>query len=29
MGLAFFLSAVALEHVLTPGGVGARERDRA
>ncbi|HEV8563617.1 MAG TPA: ABC transporter permease [Vicinamibacteria bacterium] len=29
LGLAFFLSAVALEHVLTPGGVGARERDRA
>jgi NitT/TauT family transport system permease protein len=29
LGLAFFLSAVALEHGLTPGGVGARERDRA
>jgi len=26
LGLAFFLAAVALERVATPGGVGARER---
>jgi NitT/TauT family transport system permease protein len=29
LGLAFFLTAAALEQVATPGGVGARERDRA
>jgi ABC-type nitrate/sulfonate/bicarbonate transport system permease component len=29
LGLAFFLAALALEQVATPGGVGARERDRA
>ena len=29
LGLAFFLAAVALEGVATPGGLGARERDRA
>jgi NitT/TauT family transport system permease protein len=29
LGLAFFLTAAALERVATPGGVGARERDRA
>ena len=29
LGLAFFLAAVALERVATPGGPGARERDEA
>jgi len=29
LGLAFFLAAAAFERVATPGGVGARERDRA
>jgi hypothetical protein len=29
LGLAFFLAAVALERVATPGGVGAYERDGA
>jgi NitT/TauT family transport system permease protein len=29
LGLAFFLAAVALERVATPGGVGARQPDRA
>jgi NitT/TauT family transport system permease protein len=29
LGLAFFLAAVGLERVATPGGPGARERDRA
>jgi NitT/TauT family transport system permease protein len=29
LGLAFFLAALALEQVATPGGLGARERDRA
>ena len=29
LGLAFFLAALALEQVATPGGAGARERDRA
>jgi NitT/TauT family transport system permease protein len=29
LGLTFFLSAVALERAVTPGGVGSRERDGA
>jgi hypothetical protein len=29
LGLAFYLMAVTLERLLTPGGVGARELDRA
>jgi NitT/TauT family transport system permease protein len=29
LGLAFFLAAVVIERVATPGGLGARERDRA
>ena len=29
LGLAFYVTAVALERVATPGGVGARERDGA
>lgn len=29
LGLAFYLTAVALERMFTPGGVGARELDRA